>query len=63
VFADYCAGTVWALQTVAGADGALSAGERIEIGTSADVAAIEPGPDGELYVLSLSQGVIPIVPA
>jgi glucose/arabinose dehydrogenase len=63
VFADYCSGTVWALQTIAGDDGTLRAGERIEIGQSADVAAIEPGPDGELYVLSLSQGVIPIVPA
>jgi glucose/arabinose dehydrogenase len=63
VFADYCQGTVWALEIVSGDDGTLSAGERIDIGQSADVAAIEPGPDGELYVLSLSQGVIPIVPA
>jgi glucose/arabinose dehydrogenase len=63
VFADYCQGTVWALQVVADDDGTLSAGERIDIGTSADVAAIEPGPDGELYVLSLSEGLVPIVPA
>jgi hypothetical protein len=48
---------------VADDDGTLSAGERIDIGTSADVAAIEPGPDGELYVLSLSEGLVPIVPA
>jgi glucose/arabinose dehydrogenase len=63
VFADYCGGMVWALQVVAGADGSLTAGERIDIGQSADVAAIEAGPDGELYVLSLSEGVIPIVAA
>jgi glucose/arabinose dehydrogenase len=63
VFADYCEGTVWGLQVVAGPDGNLTAGERIDIGQSADVAAIEAGPDGELYVLSLSDGVIPIVPA
>ena len=63
VFADYCRGTVWALQVVANDDGTVVAGERIEIGDSADVAAIEPGPDGELYVLSLSEGIIPIVPA
>jgi len=63
VFADYCGGTVWALQLLPGPDGTLTAGERIDVGRSADVSAIETGPDGELYVLSLSQGIIPIVPA
>lgn len=63
VFADYCQGTIWALSVVAGADGSVTAGERVEVGQSADVSAIELGPDGELYVLSLSQGVLPIVPA
>ena len=62
VFADYCAGTVWALDIDRADDGTITAGERIEIGNTGDVSAVQTGPDGELYVLSLSIGVLPIVP-
>ncbi len=65
VFADYCAGTVWALEVVRATDATdatASAGERIEIGSASDVSAVEVGPDGELYVVSLSGEIVPIVP-
>jgi hypothetical protein len=63
VFADYCAGTIWALEITTDDAGGPVAGERIELAQSSDVAAIEVGPDGELYVLSLSGGVLPLLPA
>lgn len=63
VFADYCAGTIWALPITLDDAGNPVAGDPVTIGQSENVSAVEVGPDGELYVLSLTDGIVPILPA
>ena len=53
LFSDYCSGIITALQAT---DGELTG--HLELGTLAAVSAINAGPDGELYVLSLGDGVV-----
>ena len=53
LFSDYCSGIITALQAT---DGELT--RHLELGTLAAVSAINAGPDGELYVLSLGDGVV-----
>ena len=52
VFADYCAGTVWALE-VGSDSGGFTAGRRVTLTTDiAQPTAVVDGPHGEVYVLS-----------
>jgi len=52
VFADYCAGTVWALEVRSGAGG-FTSGRRVTLTTDiAQPTAVVDGPRGEVYVLS-----------
>jgi hypothetical protein len=44
VYADYCAGTVWAFDAASGRNEVLVEG-------FSQVAAVRAGPDGELYVI------------
>ena len=53
LFSDYCSGIITALQAT---DGELTG--HLERGPLAAVSAINAGPDGELYVLSLGDGVV-----
>jgi glucose/arabinose dehydrogenase len=53
LFSDYCSGIITALQAT---DGALTG--QLQLGTLAAVSAICDGPDGELYVLSINDGVV-----
>ncbi len=55
VYSDYCSGTLWAFDPVAG--------RNLVIGGLSAVTGVQPGPDGELYVLSHQGGVYRIVPA
>ena len=57
VFSDYCKSSIRALQI----DG-QAAGRVVELGDSSQVAGISEGPDGELYVLSLEDGLVMLVP-
>jgi glucose/arabinose dehydrogenase len=63
VFADYCSGVVWGLQITLDDTGNPVLGGQKRLGDSADVSAVEVGPDGELYVLSFSEGIRPLLPA
>jgi len=57
VFADYCAGTVWALEVIAGPDG-LGAGRRVTLTTDIDQpTAVVDDERGTVYVLSASGAV------
>ncbi len=59
VYGDYCSGEVRALRI----DG-RSAGPQVVLGRPGSVAAVAPGPDGELYVASVDDNKISkIVPA
>jgi glucose/arabinose dehydrogenase len=63
VFADYCAGAVWALEIAATPDG-FSAGRRLTVaeGIASPTAVVE-GPQGEVYVLSKAGAVYRLDPA
>ena len=61
VFADYCAGTVWALE-VLGAGSELSAGRRVTLAEVDAPTAVVDGPDGALYVLSGAGPVLRLDP-
>jgi glucose/arabinose dehydrogenase len=58
VYSDYCSGQVRALQI----DGRTAAAE-VTLGSSSQVSAVREGPDGELYVLSLTGVVLRIAAA
>lgn len=58
VFSDYCDATIRALDVRDG-----QAGRVVELATSSQVSAITEGGDGELFVLSLTDGVSRLVPA
>ena len=51
VYADYCAGRVWALQ-ITGEGASLAAGRQVELGEVPSPTAVVDGPGGEVYVLS-----------
>ena len=53
LFSDYCSGLITALQAT---DGVLTG--QLQLGSLSAVTAIGDGPDGELYVLSGSDGVV-----
>lgn len=53
VYGDYCAGEVRALRI----DG-RSAGKQVVLGNPGSVAAVAPGPDGELYVASVGSDTV-----
>lgn len=56
VFSDYCRSTIRAVQITDQA-----AGRVVDLGESSQVAGISQGPDGELYVLSLEDGLVKLV--
>jgi glucose/arabinose dehydrogenase len=58
VYADYCSGSITALEIVGQATARV-----VDLGTIDSASAVRVGPDGELYVLSLSAGVVRIVQA
>ena len=62
VYADYCAGQVWALQ-ITGEGASLAAGRQVELGQVASPTAVVDGPGGEVYVLSAGGGVYRLDPA
>ena len=53
LFSDYCSGIISALQAT---DGVLTG--QLQLGTLSAISAIGDGPDGELYVLSVGDGVV-----
>ena len=53
LFGDYCSGKVWALLVVPGA-----APNVLELANAGNVSAIAAGPDGEMYVLSYTNGSV-----
>ena len=53
VFSDYCSGLITALHAT---DGVLDG--QLQLGTLPAVSAVSSGPDGELYVLSLGEGIV-----
>ena len=53
LFGDYCSGSVWGLLAVPG-----TAAQLVTLGNAGSVSAIADGPDGELYVLSYSDGKV-----
>jgi glucose/arabinose dehydrogenase len=57
VYSDYCSGQVRALQIVD-----RSATREVVLAATATVSAVTEGDDGELYVLSLSEGVLALRP-
>ncbi|MDQ3470253.1 MAG: sugar dehydrogenase, partial [Actinomycetota bacterium] len=63
VYADYCAGTVWALE-VLGEGAALSVGRQVTLaeGVAAPTAVVD-GPDGTVYVLAGGGAVLRLDPA
>lgn len=56
VYGDYCSGQVRALRVDAGSV------VDVPLVQSSAVVAVKPGPDGELYVASIDQGVFRLVP-
>lgn len=58
VYGDYCSGRVSGLRLDGGA-----VVQELDLGSIDDAVAVKPGPDGELYAISLSQGVFRIAPA
>lgn len=59
VFGDYCTGQIWALDPTAPA----SEPRVIEIARLDGLAAIAPGPDGDLYAVSNAGNVARLIPA
>ena len=59
VYSDFCSGQVRAIRV---ADDGTVTGDEL-LATSANVAAVVSGPAGEVYVLSLADGVLRVVPA
>jgi hypothetical protein len=58
VYADYCSGQVRALKI----EGRALARD-LTLGTVASVSAVTEGPDGELFVLSVSGPIYAVAPA
>ncbi len=62
VYADYCAGEVWALE-VLGDGAAMTPGRQVTLGELPAITAIVDGPDGAVYVLSQQGSIVRLDPA
>ena len=71
VYGDFCSGRIWALDTTsvgmevgpAGVGTLVGDPINVEIGGLPQLVAVEAGPGGDLYVLSLSGSIFRIIPA
>jgi glucose/arabinose dehydrogenase len=62
VYADFCSGTVWALE-VTGEGRGIAAGRTVVLQTVAAPAAVVDGPSGETYVISRDGPILRVDPA